>query len=62
MKKLKQLKGSKVLSHTEKRSIAGGTITKCNYPGDTGQRCIKHSDCTDPGNPVCFNGCCNIYV
>ncbi len=53
---------AKTLSQKEQKQIMGGVFTWCNGLGETGQRCVNHSDCTGPGNPVCHNGCCNILV
>lgn len=60
MKRL--LKLGKALNRAEQKMINGGLYTFCNYVGDTGQRCVYNSDCTGPGNPVCFHGCCNTVV
>jgi len=62
MKKLANLKGVKALSKTQQKSISGGKGGPCNGPGETGQSCTNTSQCIGPGDPVCFNGCCNTWV
>ena len=63
MEKLTNLKGAKVLSKAEQKSINGGTAGTCGTAnGNTGKSCSTNTPCVGPNNPACHNGCCNIWV
>jgi hypothetical protein len=69
LKNILKLEGAQKLSKNEQKEINGGNILPIGIPtrcrrgnGNDGQSCSVDSPCTGPGNPECFNGCCNIWV
>lgn len=57
--------GAQELCKKEQKGINGGDVpfrVYCRGKGETGQSCITTSECIGPGDPVCYQGCCNIVV